>query len=326
MDRLNEIKRPLLGTAAFAGFLLAGVGLLLAALNGFTFASRLLLCLGGVTCFIGLAFALRLSLPANNAPYITTTLTLFALFALTFSASIFSGGPGTVSHGVLTTAGRALLSAGFSSAVTACFARTRRAVLLLPIAAAAAATAVPLALGFTAAGEAVVAALAAACIVSFIFGRRSPARPLPRAAACVGVLTLALTLYEFTSPTDTCAGMLGAIVGLDIAVAHYAISDCAPAEAKKRTAKKIPARPAARAALSAEESARRAVTAQYRGKSFAEIADAPLTALSGMTQEGADELRHAFGITSVRELAENKYFAIASLLSSDEHTDKTKDE
>ncbi len=46
----------------------------------------------------------------------------------------------------------------------------------------------------------------------------------------------------------------------------------------------------------------------WEGKSAQEIADAPVSALSGVTENDAKLLQEAFGIKSVRDLGTNKYF------------------
>lgn len=46
----------------------------------------------------------------------------------------------------------------------------------------------------------------------------------------------------------------------------------------------------------------------YEGKSAQEIADAPVSALSGVTENDAKLLQEAFSIKTVRDLGTNKYF------------------
>jgi hypothetical protein len=57
----------------------------------------------------------------------------------------------------------------------------------------------------------------------------------------------------------------------------------------------------------------------WEGKSAQELADAPVSALSGVTENDAKLLQEAFGIKTVRDLGTNKYFrwaqAIATLAS-----------
>ncbi len=45
----------------------------------------------------------------------------------------------------------------------------------------------------------------------------------------------------------------------------------------------------------------------YEGKDFAEIADAPVDALQGISVADADALKKAFNIKTVRDLATSKY-------------------
>jgi hypothetical protein len=51
----------------------------------------------------------------------------------------------------------------------------------------------------------------------------------------------------------------------------------------------------------------------YEGKSLKEILDAPPSALAGLTEKHA-EILAGMGIKTVRDLGNNKYFAVASVL------------
>ncbi|RJG06656.1 hypothetical protein D3870_12120 [Noviherbaspirillum cavernae] len=46
---------------------------------------------------------------------------------------------------------------------------------------------------------------------------------------------------------------------------------------------------------------------EYQGKSFKELAAAPVSALRGLSESDAKLLKEAFNVTSVRDLAELKY-------------------
>lgn len=52
----------------------------------------------------------------------------------------------------------------------------------------------------------------------------------------------------------------------------------------------------------------------YEQMSFAEIADAPVDALQGLSAGDAEALQKALGIKTVRQLAENKYVAWAQAM------------
>jgi hypothetical protein len=45
----------------------------------------------------------------------------------------------------------------------------------------------------------------------------------------------------------------------------------------------------------------------YEGKNFAEIADAPVDALQGVSAGDAQKLKEAFNVKTVRDLADLKY-------------------
>ena len=54
----------------------------------------------------------------------------------------------------------------------------------------------------------------------------------------------------------------------------------------------------------------------YEGKSLKEILDASPAALAGVTDNDAQLLEEAFGIKTVRQLGENKFFAVAAALAA----------
>jgi hypothetical protein len=60
----------------------------------------------------------------------------------------------------------------------------------------------------------------------------------------------------------------------------------------------------------------------YEQKSFVELADAPVDALQGVSAGDAELLHKAFGIKTVRDLAENKYFRWAQGIVHLAHTHK----
>ncbi|MFN7935508.1 MAG: hypothetical protein U0R19_19415 [Bryobacteraceae bacterium] len=60
----------------------------------------------------------------------------------------------------------------------------------------------------------------------------------------------------------------------------------------------------------------------YEGKSLKELVDAPVAALSGVSDADAKKLEEAFGIKTIGDLGTNKYFlraqGIVALASSEE--------
>jgi hypothetical protein len=54
----------------------------------------------------------------------------------------------------------------------------------------------------------------------------------------------------------------------------------------------------------------------YEGKSLTDLADAPVSALQGLSAGDADHLKAAFGIDTIRELATNKYFRWAQAITN----------
>ena len=60
----------------------------------------------------------------------------------------------------------------------------------------------------------------------------------------------------------------------------------------------------------------KALDKAYEDKSLKEILDASPVALAGVTDADAEHLAAAFNIKTVRQLGENKYFAIAAALAA----------
>ena len=54
----------------------------------------------------------------------------------------------------------------------------------------------------------------------------------------------------------------------------------------------------------------------FEGMEFAELAKAPVSALAGVSDADAAALKKAFGITSVRDLASNKYVLWAQAITT----------
>jgi hypothetical protein len=52
----------------------------------------------------------------------------------------------------------------------------------------------------------------------------------------------------------------------------------------------------------------------YENLGVAEVLDAPVAALSGVSEGDAEKLAAAFGVKTVRDLGTNKYFKLASAL------------
>jgi hypothetical protein len=56
------------------------------------------------------------------------------------------------------------------------------------------------------------------------------------------------------------------------------------------------------------------VDKEFSAKSLTEILDAPVSALYGVSEGDAEKLHAAFGIKTVRQLGENKFFHAAQAL------------
>ncbi|MBV9449492.1 MAG: hypothetical protein JO345_26720 [Streptosporangiaceae bacterium] len=54
----------------------------------------------------------------------------------------------------------------------------------------------------------------------------------------------------------------------------------------------------------------------YENKSLRELLDAPVSALAGVSDGDAQHLAAAFGIRTVRDMGNNKYFAVAQALAA----------
>ncbi|MFI6074282.1 hypothetical protein ACIA5C_22240 [Actinoplanes sp. NPDC051343] len=54
----------------------------------------------------------------------------------------------------------------------------------------------------------------------------------------------------------------------------------------------------------------------WQDKSLAEIADAPVEALAGVSESGGQLIRQALGIRTIGELGRNKYFKAAAAIAA----------
>lgn len=54
----------------------------------------------------------------------------------------------------------------------------------------------------------------------------------------------------------------------------------------------------------------------FEGKEFHELVDAPVDALEGVSKSDAELLHKAFGIKTIRDLGENKFFLRAQAIST----------
>jgi hypothetical protein len=55
---------------------------------------------------------------------------------------------------------------------------------------------------------------------------------------------------------------------------------------------------------------------QYEQQEFSELAEAPVDALSGLSQGDAEALKSALGIKTIRDLAENKFVLVAQAVTA----------
>jgi hypothetical protein len=55
---------------------------------------------------------------------------------------------------------------------------------------------------------------------------------------------------------------------------------------------------------------------KYENNSWKEVAAAPLSAISGVSKQDGEDLKKAFGIDTIRDLALNKYVVLASGINS----------
>lgn len=53
----------------------------------------------------------------------------------------------------------------------------------------------------------------------------------------------------------------------------------------------------------------------WQGKDAKELADAPIAALAGVSEEGGELLYKALGIKTIRQLGTNKYFRAAQAIA-----------
>lgn len=68
--------------------------------------------------------------------------------------------------------------------------------------------------------------------------------------------------------------------------------------------------------MSVREYLLRSFDKEYEQKSLMELCKAPVSAISGISEADAASLKNAFGITSVEDLAENKYVLLAQAINA----------
>lgn len=54
----------------------------------------------------------------------------------------------------------------------------------------------------------------------------------------------------------------------------------------------------------------------YQGKSVQEVADAPVAALAGVSENAAELIKQALGIKTIRQLGTNQYFLAAQAIAN----------
>jgi hypothetical protein len=62
----------------------------------------------------------------------------------------------------------------------------------------------------------------------------------------------------------------------------------------------------------------------YEGKSFDDLADAPVDALEGLSKGDAEALQKAFNIKTIRQLAESKFVLRAQAIVALAHAEKKR--
>lgn len=66
----------------------------------------------------------------------------------------------------------------------------------------------------------------------------------------------------------------------------------------------------------------RVVDKAYRDKDFRELLKAPVEALNGLSENDAKNLREAFAIRTIEDLANNKYFKAAEAIKRIAETER----
>ena len=85
----------------------------------------------------------------------------------------------------------------------------------------------------------------------------------------------------------------------------------APAEEKPC---EVPAAPVEEKSATAEKIIKLVIDKKYEELSLKELVNAPVSAISGISESDVELLKKAFGIDTIKELAENKYVKIAQTI------------
>lgn len=328
MKKNTVSKTPLY--FAIACLLLIVVGALMIQIkSAHSLIADFLLGLGAGAGTIGLCLALASAIKYNASKTLRTAIFCAVVYALTYIAAIAAGEFGALSYGIMHTLCDGMLAA-LLVATAICLLRADNLIVAVVIAGVIGALLTVLNLNTV--GNIYLALLGVSCLVCAVI-KRSTARGRMLGAVLLGVFTTVLSLLAiFSGRHDYLHVLLHTAAIICAAALTYGAYSLLVAAAAARTPAKASASaksvstPASQAPAKsaqpdkshtadksaakdeAEELAAKWVTKAYRDKSYAEICDAPVDALYGVSEDDAKLLKESFGIDTVRELAENRFF------------------
>lgn len=309
-------------------------------LFGYNIAAGLFFILGAIAAAVGLCTALYILILLSGPSSRRTAVATAVLFLLASVALLFSGPLWELCHGAMISVCCGLLAALLAAELLSFIKDESMTVIVV-----ATGLVFALAVFFGFIGYAVYAiiALAAASAVAAIITIKK-ARMYSLCGIVLSVLTIVTCLSSkndslqssvhpllpFAAAVGCAALITGAVAALSWPAAESrrsartkspSVKVSKPSHVSEVPAKQaLPAKPTSPAANAAKW-----VNKAYSGKSYAEIAAAPVDALYGISADDAKLLKESFGIVTVRDFAENKFFGWADEIVKEAEAQRQQD-
>lgn len=309
-------------------------------LFGHNIAAGLFFILGAVAAAVGLCTALYILILLNGPSSRRTAAAAAVIFLLASVALLFSGPLWELCHGVMISICCGLLAALLTAELLSFI---KDESMTAVVAAAGLVFALAVFFGFISYAVYAIVALAAASAVAAVIAIKK-ARMYSLCGIVLSVLTIVTCLSSKSDrlqssvhpllPFAAAVGCAALITGAVAALSWPAAASGRSARAKSPSAKvsspshanhaaanmASPAKPTSPAANAAKW-----VNKAYSGKSYAEIAAAPVDALYGISADDARLLKESFGIVTVRDFAENKFFGWADEIVKEAEAERQQD-
>lgn len=272
--------------------------------------NRIAYCAGAVVAVVFYAFAMHYleyhNVQGQSIKRYTLAFHCFAIHALLLVFASFAGPAGTLSYQILHGLADALLMAALLTT-----ARIYRKDLSLPLIVALVIATFLLALLNINTVLAIVLAVAGAVAAFLSFRESIPATLF----GCITAVAALVPFFTGTTPEiHYWLHVLAWVLAMFAAYRTYAIvereEDAASVSrtnlnVNEDVKEEAPTRTVFPTAFEPDDSW---FDKEYQGKSYEELLDAPLSAFKGVSERMADDMKGAFNIKTIRELADSKYF------------------